>query len=57
MANVQIHTVDAKPLHLVVNGAGHDIPRGKFTSGVEVRHKPGTVRTLQIRAFAAQRFS
>ena len=46
---------DSKP-DFVVDGAGHNIPRRQFTSGVEVRHKPGAVRALKTGAFTAQRF-
>ncbi|MMZ68640.1 hypothetical protein D1872_313500 [compost metagenome] len=56
MADIEIHTINAETFHLVVNGAGHDIARGKLATLVEVRHKPRAVRTLEIRAFTPQGF-
>jgi hypothetical protein len=56
MADIQIHTVHAKTLHLMIDGAGDDIARGQFAAGVKVRHKAGAVRAFQVSAFAAQRF-
>ena len=40
----------------MVDGAGNDIARGQFATGVKVRHKAGAVRAFQIGAFAAQGF-
>ena len=53
MADVEIHTIDAEAFHLMVNRTGDDIAWGQLATFVKIGHKPGTVRTFQVCAFAA----
>ena len=56
VADVQIHAVRAEPLHFVVDGAGHHVPRRQFAATVESFHEAFAVRQKQSPAFAAQGF-
>ena len=56
MADIQIHAVSAKALHLMIDGSGDDIARSQLAALVKVRHKPRAIRAFQQRALAAQRF-
>ncbi|MNO99135.1 hypothetical protein D3C76_909000 [compost metagenome] len=57
VADVQIDTVDAKPLHLMVDGPGDDVPWCQFGPGVEARHEAFAIGQLEVRTLAAQGFS
>ena len=56
MTDVEVHAVDAKALHFMVDSARDDIARCQLSALVKVWHKATAVRALQMRAFAAQRF-
>jgi hypothetical protein len=45
--DVEIDAVDAEPLHLVVDGAGDDVPRREFCLRVEAVHEALAVREPQ----------
>ena len=44
VADIQVDTIAAGPLHLVVDSAGHYIPWRQFRPLIEVGHEPGAVR-------------
>ena len=55
VADVQIHAIRPEALHLVVDGAGDDVPRGQLGPLVKLRHEAAAVGTAQVGPFAAQR--
>ena len=56
VTDVEVDTIESQTLHFMINGAGHDIPWGKVTPGVEAGHKRFPIRQLQCGALTAQCF-
>ena len=56
VADVQVHAVDTKALHFVVDGAGDDIAWCQLGAWVEALHEAFAIGQLQMCAFAAQGF-
>ena len=56
VADVQVDAIRAEALHLVVDGAGYDVPRGQLAARVEPVHEPAAVGQQQPAALAAHRF-
>ena len=56
VSDVQVYAVHAQALHLVVDGAGHDVPWGQLFAWVEARHEAFAVGQAQQGALAAQGF-
>ena len=48
VADVQIHAIRPEALHLVVDGAGDDVPRGQLGPLVKLRHEAAAVRAAQM---------
>ncbi len=57
VADVQLHAVRAEALHLVVDGAGHDVPGGQLATRVETLHEGLAVRQQQPAALATHRLA
>ncbi len=55
VADVQVYAVHTQPLHLVVDGPGHDVPGGQLGPFVETVHEAGAIRQFQHAALAANR--
>ncbi len=53
VADVQIHTVNAQPLHLMIDGPGDDIARGEFGTLIEIGHETAAIGTQQPGTFSA----
>ncbi|CAI8894767.1 hypothetical protein EMIT0194MI4_30490 [Pseudomonas sp. IT-194MI4] len=56
VADVQVNAVDTQALHLMVDGAGDDVPWCQLGPWIEALHEAFAVRQLQVSAFAAQGF-
>ena len=55
VGDVQVDTLAAQALHLVVDGARDDIARGQFLPWVEARHEALPIRQDEARTLTAQR--
>jgi hypothetical protein len=56
MRDVEVDAFGAEPLHLMVDGACHDVTRRKLGPRIEPRHEALTTGEQQSCTFAAQRF-
>ena len=54
VADIEVNRFDAQPLHFMINGTRHDIPRGQFEALVEPLHKAITVLQMQRCALTAE---